>query len=498
MTTPQIWMLWPDNPALSLLVLGVIAMVFLYAGRRPMHDLIRALGGLIGGPLRIGARWLLTTAEQMKQRNKAVLLAHGRQEVGQRIEREFERLAALVNRDLQGYPTLQRKLLDEITRIEEDYKKCGEVPPPPPDWVEAVTAMANVKTGGNELVQRILDEIKRSVTSIHDRAIGEYRRSYESRHKILESFMPFWRSVDKTLTEVDKKLTGLQDSTASVDAQMEKYEQINAKTDKAEQVLTVSAFTQFAIAFLVMAVAAGGAFINFKLIALPMSEMVGAGDYLTSTLRTSEVAALVIILVEASMGVFLLEALRITHLFPRIHSLNDHMRRRMIWISLVLLVTLAGIEAALALMRDMLIADKQALVQSLAASQPVVAEGWLGRIPTAGQMILGFILPFALAFVAIPLESFIHSARTVSGVVLVNLVRALAFTLRVLGNLARHASRILLHFYDLIVVVPLMIEHMVKSVRLRSMEGFRGVEDKTPALDAPVAKSKSLLSGGRS
>ena len=41
----------------------------------------------------------------------------------------------------------------------------------------------------------------------------------------------------------------------------------------------------------------------------------------------------------------------------------------MIWISLVLLVTLAGIEAALALMRDMLIADKQALLQSLAAAQ---------------------------------------------------------------------------------------------------------------------------------
>ena len=61
-----------------------------------------------------------------------------------------------------------------------------------------------------------------------------------------------------------------------------------------------------------MAVAAGGAFINYKLIALPMSEMVGAGDYLTASLRTSEVAALVIIFVEASMG--LMEALRITHL----------------------------------------------------------------------------------------------------------------------------------------------------------------------------------------
>ena len=128
---------------------------------------------------------------------------------------------------------------------------------------------------------------------------------------------------------------------------MEKYEAINAKTDKAEQMLTVSAFTQFAIALLVMAVAAGGAFINFKLIALPMSEMVGAGDYLTSSLRTSEVAALVIILVEASMGLFLMEGLRITHLFPSIAGLNDRMRRRMMWIALVLLLTLAGVEAAL-------------------------------------------------------------------------------------------------------------------------------------------------------
>jgi hypothetical protein len=459
----QYWMLFPDNAALSALVLALIAMVFLYAGRRPMHELIRAVGALLGGPLRIGARWLLTTAQEMKQRNKAVLLAHGRQEVGQRIEREFERLAALVNRDLQGYPTLQRKLLDEITRIEEDYKKCGEVPPPPPDWVEAVTAMANVKTGGTELIQRLLDEIKRSVTSIHDRAIGEYRRSYESRHKILESFMPFWRSVDKTLTEVDKKLAGLQHSAAAIDGQMEKFEQINAKTDKAEQVLTTSAFTQFAIAFLVMAVAAGGAFINFKLIALPMSEMVGAGDYLTSTLRTSEVAALVIILVEASMGVFLLEALRITHLFPRIHSLNDHMRRRMMWIALVLLVTLAGVEAALALMRDMLIADKQALVQSLATVQQAAAtDGWVGRIPTAGQMLLGFILPFALAFIAIPLESLIHSTRTVGGSVLVALVASVGFVLRVLANVARRMARVLITLYDVVIVLPLVVEHFVK------------------------------------
>lgn len=463
MSENQPWMLFPDNPALSMLVLAMVALVFLYAARRPMHELLRALGALLGGPLRLGARWLVTTAEQMKERNRAVLLAHGKHEVGQRIEREFERLGAVVRRDLQGYPTLQRKLLDEITRIEEDYKKCGEVPPPPPDWVEAVTAMAEVKTG-NEIVQRILEEIKTSIGKIHDKAIGEYRKSYESRHKILESFMPFWRSVDRNIAEVNKKLGDLQESAKGVDALMAKYEAINAKTDKAQHALTVSAFTQFAIALLVMAVAAGGAFINYKLIALPMSEMVGAGDYLTASLRTSEVAALVIIFVEASMGLFLMEALRITHLFPRIATLSDHMRRRMMWIALVLLVTLAGVEAALALMRDMLIADKQALIQSLATVQQAApADGWVGKIPTAGQMLLGFILPFALAFIAIPVESLIHSSRTVGGVLLAALVSALALTLRVLANVSRRMSKVLITVYDVVIVLPLMVERMTKA-----------------------------------
>ena len=461
----QAWMLWPNNVALSLLTLAALGMAVLYAARKPMHDLIHSVGHAVGGPLRIAGKWLARAADDIHYRNRAVLLAHGRQEVGQRLEREFERLGALVSRDLQGYPTLQRKLLDEITRIEEDYKKCGEVPPPPPDWTEAVAAVANIKSAGSELVLKVLEEIKRSVAGIHDKAIAEYRKSYESRHRILEGFMPFWRSVDKNLAQVEKTLSSLQSSVSTVDEHMAKYEAINAATDKAEHALTVSAFTQFAISALVVAIAAGGAFINFKLIALPMSEMVGAGDYITNSLRTSEVAALVIIFVEASMGLFLLEAMRITHLFPRIANLNDQLRRRMLWIALTLLVTLAGVEAALALMRDLLIQDKQALLQSLATVQAAATEGWVGRIPTAGQMLLGFILPFALAFIAVPLESLIHSARTVGGALLMALVRTAALVLRMLGNAVRHASRVLIRLYDVAIVLPLLAEHLVKAPR---------------------------------
>src|SRR5881396_2740865 len=188
----QFWMIWPGNAVASALILFAIAMPFLYAARKLMHNLLHSVGHMIGGPLRLGARWLFATARDMKERNKVVLLAHGREEVGQHIEREFERIGTLVTRDLEGYPALQRKLLEEITRVEEDYKKCGEVPPPPPDWIEAVAAMTKIKSaGGSEMVQNILQEINKSVNKIHDKALDEYRRSYEARHKILRGFMPF-------------------------------------------------------------------------------------------------------------------------------------------------------------------------------------------------------------------------------------------------------------------------------------------------------------------
>jgi hypothetical protein len=109
----------------------------------------------------------------------------------------------------------------------------------------------------------------------------------------------------------------LQGNARQIDGHMAKFEALRAKDDKTEHALTMSTFVQFGISALVMLIAVGGAFINYKLIALPMSEMVGASDYITNSLKTSDVAALVIILMEASMGLFLLESLRITQLFPR-------------------------------------------------------------------------------------------------------------------------------------------------------------------------------------
>ncbi len=84
MTGSQFWMIWPDNAMLSALILFVIAMPFLYAARKLVHDFFRSVGQMVGGPLRLGARWLFASARDMRERNKAVLIAHGREEMGQR------------------------------------------------------------------------------------------------------------------------------------------------------------------------------------------------------------------------------------------------------------------------------------------------------------------------------------------------------------------------------------------------------------------------------
>ena len=464
MLSGTVWMIWPGNPALSAVVLFLIALPFLYAARRPMQGLFRSLTRAISNPLRLGARWLASSAVLLRQRNRLVLLAHGREEAMKSIEREFERVTAVVQRDLQGYPALQRKLMDEITRIEEDYQKCGEVPPPPPEWTKAVGAIAKIKPSGDGLIERILADISQSIDEIYDKVVAEYRRSYQDRHKILKGFQPFWRSLQQTLNKVDKNITGLQGSAAKIDAQVEKVQQINANLDKAEHALGASASIQFAISGLVMLIAIGGAFVNYKLISLPMSAMVGGGDYITDNLQASEVAALVIILFETLMGLFLMESLRFTHLFP-LSNVNEKMRRSMMWMSLTILLVLAGVEVALAVMRDLIVSADVALKQSLgnaAVAAPVDAS-WMMKIPTAGQMILGFTLPFALAFVAIPLEYFIQSSRTVFGNGMVFGLRGLSLLLRVVGVIVKQVGNALCMLYDAVIFVPLLIERMVQG-----------------------------------
>jgi hypothetical protein len=273
--------------------------------------------------------------------------------------------------------------------------------------------------------------------------------------------MPHWRSVKRVLGEVDRNISSILERATKIGRYMNDYEEILKGSDRATRILSSSAMSQFFVSAFVLAIAVGGAMVNFTLIARPMAEMVGGQNFIGG-FKVSEISAIVIILVEISMGLFLMESLRITRLFPVIGALNDKLRVRMIWITFGFLFILASVEAGLAFMREILMEDELATSAMLRGdATTVIATADFAWITTAAQMGMGFILPFALVFVAIPLETFVHSTRTVVGTLAVMLLRAVAFTLRLAGNIVRYSGKIVVNFYDLIIFGPLWLENTI-------------------------------------
>jgi hypothetical protein len=278
--------------------------------------------------------------------------------------------------------------------------------------------------------------------------------------------MPRWRNIQGTLGRMEKAVDSIRERSRSIDRHMDEYRDILAGTDRAVQMLSTSALVQFAVATLVIAVAIGGAIINFSLIARPMAEMVGGTSYI-GAFQTADIAALVIILVEISMGLFLMESLRITRLFPVISALPDRTRVYMVAFTLVILTTLATVEAGLAYMREILLQDELATASLLRGEAGVAMTSEALWITTAAQMGMGFILPFALTFVAIPLETFIQTLRHVLGMTAILLLRLGNLALRIVGMLLRQSGVLLQHLYDVLIFAPLWIAGRMEAAGRR-------------------------------
>jgi len=206
-----------------------------------------------------------------------------------------------------------------------------------------------------------------------------------------------------------------------------------------------------------------------------MAEMDG-GNVMVGGLRIAEIAALVIILLEVFMGVFLMESLRITSLFPVVHQLKDSTRVKMAFICLFLLTMFACIEAGLALMREILVQDEQATNAFLRGEAGVTAaasNAWFRWITTAAQMGLGFFLPYVLAVVAIPLETLVHTGRSVLGTATAAGMRGLAALLRVVGTIIKHLGLFAVNLYDVLAVVGVVMEKAAGAFRRSGNDGGR-------------------------
>ncbi len=124
----------PGYPVVSTVIWFLIGVVMLYLARLPAHRTIKSLSRFIHNGMRLASRSVILAEKRLKYRNKEVLLGAGRESIERLIEREFQRVDAVVKRDLSAYPSLQHTLAEQITSIDEDYRESAELPPPPPGW----------------------------------------------------------------------------------------------------------------------------------------------------------------------------------------------------------------------------------------------------------------------------------------------------------------------------------------------------------------------------
>ncbi len=457
--------LWPEQPGASLFALWFFSQLMFWAGRVPMHRAFRSMGRVLFGGLRIAARWLKSVSVSIAKRDREMVMEMGRGDAEGKIAREFRRIESSFAKELNRYPKLHRKIDDLTSRLESDYGECGSAPPAPPGWAEATAAVAKMPENGDGMVKKVLEEIHKSAQAGEKKALQEYRESTANRHKILNGMASMWREVQALAGEAGKSVAAALDSTKRIDSYMASYEQTRKGDEKAVRAMGWQSTQLFVVSVIVLGVAIGGAFVNFNLIALPMSELVPSGNRIGG-IPVSTVAALVIVLMEIAAGIFVMEMLGITSFFPKMDLLPLSRRRIILFVSLGGLLLLACIESSLAILREQIVESSSALKHSLAGiSEKSVSDPIFSRIPVVGQAVLGFILPWILAMVAVPLETLISTGGHIVLTVTAGTLAVLSIAMRVLAHGGRYLVETLRHVYDIYIILPLQLERLATGGR---------------------------------
>ena len=153
-------------------------------------------------------------------------------------------------------------------------------------------------------------------------------------------------------------------------------------------------------------------------------------------------------------------------------------------------------------MREEMVADKALLTSFLVGGEAAAASDAAteqSNIPMYGQMTLGFVLPLILMFVAIPLESLIHTGRNVLGDLFAYLLKALSTVLRILGAACRPAGEVSKRIYDVLCFGPLWVEHLIESKPKKQESVFEDdePEEENDKIEFEDVTQKRLESEGK-
>ena len=126
---------------------------------------------------------------------------------------------------------------------------------------------------------------------------------------------------------------------------------------------------------------------------------------------------------------------------------------------------LSCIEASLAVLRENLAEAKTLLDISLSGGVAQVTEAINSNITVIGQALLGFVLPWILAVIAIPLEMFIEASQHAFARLYTIIISLFCHLANGLAYLIESLFKIISHIFDIYVVVPAQIAKLISAKR---------------------------------
>jgi hypothetical protein len=170
-----------SSPALSILIWIVLFLLALYFARRPFHRAVMSFSKIIHNAMRFTAASVLSAEKRLVKRNREVLMAAGLETAERIVEREFDRIAAAVSRDLEGYPSVHRQLSEFITKLDEDFTSSADVPPSLPNWMPIIESIAQIKHTGDSMVANMVLAQDRKISGPHCRIHHQHQKALQNR-----------------------------------------------------------------------------------------------------------------------------------------------------------------------------------------------------------------------------------------------------------------------------------------------------------------------------
>lgn len=466
----QPMMLFPDRPVLSYIIIYLGVSFVLWMARDAIHKFMNHLLASIAELKQRMAEDLAAYASRTAVRAKELATEYFLKESERDIEKGHDKLAHRVDKGLSGFPELQSESLAMVNRMNQAFHDSKKPPHlkqhPSLQWLE-------------KEIREHTDEV--GLTSVEAKRVGKALRKIESRmgkelkaHGKVQSAEAKKRlailnkqngalsKLQKLINQLVKRVNHVKSSIVEIDTKIEAYYAFRKDDDKASRAANQSIITRFAIAIFFVLIAVGGATLNFFLIERPLSEIVG-GSGLVMGIEVSQMGAMMIIMLEVAAGVLLMEALGLSHLLPAVERWDPDMKKKVAMITGALLLAMAGVEAGLALLREMLVANDQATMNMLIGNEDnTTAEAFAGWGPMAVQAMMGFVIPLILAFVALPLEILFHVGRIIGQYVWSALMFVLARIVLLASQLLLLVMNVILSFYDLLIFFWVLVEGWVK------------------------------------